>query len=39
MFLPWTVITTVKTGYFHYGRILSSLPFWEEMEETPKFDK
>jgi len=19
--------------------ILSSLPFWEEMEETPKFDK
>jgi len=40
MFLAWTVITTVKKMFFSVTEeILSSLPFWEEMEEIPKWYK
>jgi len=39
MFLPWTVITMVKMGFSITEEMLSSLPFWEEMEETPKWHK
>jgi len=28
-----------KNRVISVTEILSSLPFWEEMEETPKFDK
>ncbi|KAK2141684.1 hypothetical protein LSH36_1057g00025 [Paralvinella palmiformis] len=40
MFLPWMVITTVKTGFFLVmEEMLSSFPFWKEMDETRKWYK
>jgi len=40
MFLPWMVITMVKTGFFfNMEEIISSIPFWEEMEGTKNSTK